>query len=64
MTGWMAAIAQYNPVTYLLDALRSLLSDGWDGMTLLLGFGAVAGVGVVSMSLAMLALRSRVRQSK
>ena len=64
MTGWMAAITQYNPVTYLLDALRSLLSDGWDGTTLLLGFGAVIGVGVVSMSLAMLALRSRVRQSK
>ena len=60
----MAAIAQYNPVTYLLEALRSLLSDGWDETALLRGFGAVLGVGVVSMSLAMLALRSRVRQGK
>ena len=62
MTGWMATVATYNPVTYLLDALRSLISEGWNAQALLLGIGAVLGVGVVSMSLAMLALRSRVRK--
>jgi ABC-2 type transport system permease protein len=30
MTGWMATAATYNPVTYLLDALRSLVSEGWN----------------------------------
>ena len=62
MTGWMATVAAYNPVTYLLDALRSLISVGWDAQSLLVGIGAVLGVGVVSMSLALTALLSRVRK--
>ena len=63
LTGWMANVATYNPVTYLLDALRSLISEGWDPQALLVGVGAILLVGVVSMSLAMLALHSRVRRS-
>ena len=62
LTGWMGTVATYNPVTYLLDALRSLISEGWDTQALLVGVGAVLGVGVVSMSLAMFALRGRVRR--
>ena len=62
LTGWMAAVSTYNPVTYLLDALRSLISTGWDPRALILGVVAVLGFGVVSMSLALVALRSRVRR--
>jgi len=62
MTGWLDTIAGYNPVTYLLDALRSLLSEGWVAEDLLQGVLAVAGVGAVSMTLALLALRGRVRR--
>ena len=62
MTGWMATIVTYNPVTYLLAALRSLISEGWDGAAIAQGLGAVLGVGIVSISLAMLALRGRVRK--
>ncbi len=62
LTGWMATVATYNPITYLLDALRSLISVGWDPQALLVGIGAVLGVGVVSMSLALMALRGRVRK--
>jgi ABC-2 type transport system permease protein len=61
MTGWMATVATYNPVTYLLDALRSLVSTGWDAETLAIGLAAVLGVGVVSMTLALWAFRSRLR---
>ncbi len=63
LTGWLSTVASYNPVTYLLDALRSLISEGWDAQALLAGIGAVLVVGVVSMSLALLALHSRVRKS-
>ena len=62
MTGWMATVAAYNPVTYLLDSLRSLISVGWDAQALAQGLGAVLVVGAVNMSLAMLALRGRVRK--
>jgi len=62
MTGWLDTIAGYNPVTYLLDGLRALVTEGWVGEDLLQGVLAVAGVGAVSMTLALLALRGRVRR--
>ena len=59
MTGWMSAAADYNPVTYLLAALRSLVSNGWEPMELAEGLIAVAGVAVVSLGLALVALKGR-----
>ncbi len=61
LTGWFGTISTYNPVTYLLGALRSLISAGWNGTALLEGVGAMAAIGCLSMSLAFLALRGRVR---
>jgi ABC-2 type transport system permease protein len=62
LTGWFSTVATYNPVTYLLGALRSLISTGWNGVALLEGVVALAGIGCLSMPLAFLALRSRVRR--
>ena len=62
MTGWMATITIYNPVTYLLDALRSLISVGWDFEALIKGVAAIALVGAVSGALALMALRGRTRR--
>ena len=59
MTGWLSAAADYNPVTYILAALRSLIYGGWDGQALLNGVVATAAVGVVSVGLALAALRGR-----
>ncbi len=59
LSGWLATIAAYNPVTYVLAALRSLLIVGWDSTALLQGVAAIAAVGVVSQGLALLALRGR-----
>jgi ABC-2 type transport system permease protein len=63
LTGWLSTIATYNPVTYLLDGLRSLILVGWDGGELLQAVAAVVGVGVVSMTMALLALRGRVQRN-
>jgi ABC-2 type transport system permease protein len=62
LTGWFSAIATYNPVTYLLGALRSLITSGWQVRTLMEGLAAVACIGIVSMSLALLALRGRINR--
>ena len=59
MSGWLSTAADYNPVTYLLAALRSLISNGWEPLTLAKGLGSVLGVGVVSIGLALAALRGR-----
>ena len=60
LSGWLAAIATVNPVTYLLQGLRSLITDGWVWSDIAVAFLAVVGVGVVSIGLALAALRGRV----
>ena len=62
LTGWFSTIATYNPVTYVLAALRSLITSGWSPGPLLEGLGAMAGIGVVSMTLALTALRGRINR--
>ncbi len=62
MTGWLATVAIFNPVTYLLDALRSLISVGWDIGALLKGVAAIAGIGALSGTLALMTLRGRTRR--
>ena len=59
MTGWLSAAADYNPVTYVLAALRSLIYGGWDGQAILNGIIAIAAVGVVSIGMALAALKGR-----
>ncbi|MFZ0665004.1 MAG: ABC transporter permease [Acidimicrobiales bacterium] len=62
LTGWMSAIATYNPITYLLGSLRSLITTGWQAGSLAEGVAALCGIGLVSMTLSMGALRGRVRK--
>jgi ABC-2 type transport system permease protein len=60
LTGWLSAVATYNPVTYVLAALRSLLTGGWQPTPLLQGALAILAVAAVSHTLAFMALRGRV----
>jgi ABC-2 type transport system permease protein len=60
LSGWLATAATYNPITYLLDALRAIILEGWVASKILGGLAAIAGVGAVSLTLAFLALRGRV----
>ena len=61
LTGWLNSVAGWNPVTYLLDGLRSLTTSGWRWDDLAQALVAVAVVGAVSMSLCFAALRGRVQ---
>ena len=63
LTGWLSTVATWNPVTYLLDGLRAIVLDGWDGTALLKAFAAIGGMGIVSFTLAFAALRGRLKQS-
>ena len=56
---WFATIATYNPVSYLLEAIRSLLITGWDAEALGLGFACAAGVALAAVTAASFALRTR-----
>jgi ABC-2 type transport system permease protein len=59
LTGWLDVVAGYNPVTYVLDALRSLTTQGWEWGTLGKGLLAIAIVGTAAMSMCFAALRGR-----
>jgi ABC-2 type transport system permease protein len=62
LSGWLDTVAGLNPVTYLLDGMRTLvLGDGWAWGELGQALLAIAVVGVISMSLCFAALRGRVR---
>jgi len=62
LSGWLDTVAGLNPVTYLLEGLRSLVIVGWDGAALAKALAAVAVVGAISMSLCFAALRGRLRR--
>ena len=58
-TDWFRAIATANPVSYLLQAFRSLLIEGWELGPLALGFGIALAVMAIGMFAASSALKTR-----
>jgi len=60
LSGWLAGVATWNPVTYMLEGMRSLFME-WDGVALGKGLAAILGVGLVAQIMAFAALRGRVR---
>ena len=63
LSGWLNTVAGFNPVTYLLAGLRSLvLGGGWQWSTLGQAFLAIIGVALVSLSMCFAALRGRIKQ--
>jgi ABC-2 type transport system permease protein len=58
-TAWFRDAATANPVSYLLECVRSLIITGWNGEALGLGFGILAVVSVAGLSLASLSLPKR-----
>ena len=47
LTGWMSTVVKFNPVTYLLQGMRSLISEGWVVGDLVAAFCGIAAVAVV-----------------
>jgi ABC-2 type transport system permease protein len=60
---WFRWVATGNPVSYLIEAVRSLVVVGWDGEALALGFGIAAAIAAVAIALAAWALRQRLGRS-
>ena len=53
---WFRTVATYNPVSYLVEGLRSLIITGWDAEALALGFGfaiAIAAAGLLGTEAAL-----------
>lgn len=59
---WFRAIATLNPVSYLIEAVRSLVIQGWDPQALALGFAC--GLALVLAALATSAAAFRERMTR
>lgn len=62
-TDWFRIVATYNPISYLVEGIRSLIITGWDAQALALGFIVAAGLILVGVSGAVLSLRGRVART-
>lgn len=58
-TQWFHDVASANPISYLLQAFRSLLIEGWNLGDLALGFGIAVAVLALGMFAAATSLKSR-----
>jgi ABC-2 type transport system permease protein len=62
LSGWIKTAAVYNPITYILEAMRGLMLTGWETDVLLRGLSAVVALGVITFLFALLSLRARTRR--
>jgi len=60
---WFRTAATLNPVSYMIECVRSLIIEGWNAQALALGFGFAVAVGIVSLALASRALRTRMTRT-
>jgi ABC-2 type transport system permease protein len=62
-TTWFRDVATYNPVSYLLEGLRSLVITGWNAQALELAFGFALALVVISLSLSGAAMKTRLARA-
>ena len=63
LDGWLKIAARLNPITYVLEAMRSLLTTGWDSAVTWKGILACLLLAIFTYVLAAIALRVRTRRS-
>jgi ABC-2 type transport system permease protein len=58
-TDWFRTVADWNPVSYMLEGIRSLVIEGWNAEALALGFACAGGLAAIALLAAVSALRTR-----
>ncbi len=56
---WFRFVATINPISYLIEGIRSLVITGWDTRALAIGFACAAGIVVLALGGAASSLRAR-----
>lgn len=59
LSGWLAAVTPYNPVTYLLAGMRAALDGDLDAAILGAAILAVTGIAAVTIPAAVAAMAAR-----
>src|SRR5690242_8357326 len=58
---WFHDAATVNPVSYLIECVRSLIITGWDTRALALGFGIALVMAAIAMGLSVRTMQTRLR---
>ena len=61
---WFRYAATANPVSYLIEGVRSLIVVGWDAEALSLGFAIATAVAVVAIALVACGMALRTRMTR
>jgi ABC-2 type transport system permease protein len=62
-TDWFRIVATFNPISYLIEGIRSLIIAGWDWQALALAFGFAGALTIASLSAATWALSLRLTRT-
>jgi ABC-2 type transport system permease protein len=60
---WFRDVATANPVSYLIEGIRSLIITGWDGETLGIAFAVAVGITIVALAASSWALTERMART-
>jgi len=60
---WFRDIATVNPVSYMIEAMRSLVISGWDGQALVLGFTFTLVMIALGLAGSAVSLKSRMART-
>jgi ABC-2 type transport system permease protein len=60
---WFRVAATLNPVSYMIEGMRSLVIQGWNGQALALGFGLSLAFVMLAMTASSFALRKRMART-
>jgi ABC-2 type transport system permease protein len=60
---WFRAAATLNPVSYMIEGLRSLIIEGWNAQALALALTMTMGLVVIALGLSAVALRERMART-
>ena len=60
---WFRIAATVNPVSYLIEGVRSLIISGWSAEALALGFGFATAISIVALVASSWALRERLART-
>lgn len=62
LSGWLKTAAEFNPITYILEAQRAILNDGWVTDVILRGLGSTLILALFTFAFAWFSLRARTQR--
>jgi ABC-2 type transport system permease protein len=57
---WLGTVAKFNPITYIVEAERALVNDGWDWTAIAQSFGVTLVLGAFTLTGATRAFRKAI----